>query len=344
MNAQTPQPRRLELSAITGRGAHLLIWVYFVTISSLALLALDDVHSPAPVFLSIGIFAAIWTALTCDRGERASIQVCVFVISASTVTVVLSSWNAAVGGFSQWYVGAGALAMFYLSLRGRNLMAWVGFTALGLATIAWGLSTPDRLIEAIMLVARQAPIVLVGSLFSFGMTLTSRKLESVHEAETARVAAEAAALARNAERSRRLAALDAAVGPQLRRIADGEELTDSDRHELLIAEARLRDSLRARQLDLPDIVAAVQRARRRGVIVLLLDDRYPLALPAGTLSALSDASVRMLDSADSGTVTIRLLPAGRPLLATLVTTQGDAYSRVELPALLTPTTKDPSSQ
>ncbi|WP_010203875.1 hypothetical protein [Salinibacterium sp. PAMC 21357] len=339
MTRDSRSPQRLQLPEITSRGAHLLIWIYFVTMSGLALLALDDVYVPAIVYLSILIFGAIWLALTRDTNERVSVRVSLFVIAASVLTTLLSSWNAITGGFSQWYVGAGALAMFYLGLRGRDLLAWVGFAAIGLATIAWGLTTEDRLVEAFVLVARQAPIVLVGSLFSFGMKRTSRKLEHVHEADTIRVAAEAAALARTAERSRRLASLDAAVGANLQRIADGEELSEEDRDELLIAEARLRDSLRARQLDLPEVVAAVQRARRRGVVVLLLDDRYPLALPSGALSSVIDASVRMLDAAHSGTVTIRLLPAGRQLLATLVA-DGDGYTRVELDS----TTKGPSSQ
>lgn len=329
-------PQRLELPELTGRGAHLLIWIYYATMSSLAVLSLDDVHSPTIVYLSVVIFGAIWFALTQDTSERVSVRVCVFVISASVFTTVLSSWNAINGGFSQWYVGAGALVMFYLSLRGRDLLAWAGFAAIGAAAIIWGLTTDDRLLESILLVARQAPIVLVGSLFAYGMKRTSKRLENVHDADTARVAAEAAALARTAERSRRLAALDAAVGPHLQRIADGSPLSDDDRQELLVAEARLRDSLRARQLDLPEIVAAVQRARRRGVVVLLLDDRYPLALPAGALSRVIDASVRMLDNASDGTVTIRLLPAGRQLLATLVA-DGHEYSRAELPSALADT-------
>ncbi|WP_341952907.1 hypothetical protein [Salinibacterium sp. TMP30] len=332
MSRRTAAPRRLELPEITGRGAHTLIWIYYATMSALALLSLEDVHSPAIVYLSIANFGAIWFVLTRDTAQRVRIGVCIFVISASVLATLLSSWNAIAGGFSQWYVGAGALAMFYLSLRGRDLYAWLGFSAIGLAVIAWGITTDDRLLEAIVLVARQAPIVLVGSLFSFGMKRTGRKLENVHEADTARVAAEAAALARTAERSRRLAALDSAVGRQLQRIAEGDDLSDDDRRELLIAEARLRDTLRARQLDLPEIVAAVQRARRRGVAVLLLDDRYPLALPSGALPRVSDAAVRMLDSAVTGTVTIRLLPAGRALLATMVA-DGKEYSRVELPSL-----------
>jgi hypothetical protein len=333
MSHQRNTRQRLELPEITGRGAHLLIWIYYVTISALALLALDDVHFPAIVFVSIGIYGAIWFALTRDTRQRAGRGVAIFVISASAVTTLLSSWNSTSGGFSQWYVGAGALVMFYLSLRGRDLEAWIGFSAIGVAFIAWGLTTDDRLAESIMVVARQAPIVLVGSLFSYGMSRTSKKLEGLHETDTARVAAEAAALARTAERSRRLAFLDASVGLHLQRIADGAELTSSDRQELLVAEARLRDSLRARQLDVPEIAAAVQRARRRGTIVLLLDDRYPLTLPTGALAQTIAEAVRMLDSAVDGRVTIRLLPAGRPLLATMVA-DGEEYTRVEVPALL----------
>ncbi|QYH35319.1 hypothetical protein [Salinibacterium sp. M195] len=332
MSPHTASSPGLKLPQITGRGAHVLIWIYFVTISALALLALDDVRSPLIVYISTAIFGSIWWVLTRDTAERASIRTSVYVIIASVVATAISSENSLASGFSQWYVGAAALVMFYLSLRRRDLLAWIGFSAIAIVVIGWGFTTEDRLLEAILLVARQAPFVLVGSLFSVGMQRTSRSLEGVHEVETARAAAEAAALARTAERSRRLVALDAAVGAHLQRIADGAELTQEERNELLIAEARLRDSLRARQLDLPEIVAAVQSARRRGVSVVLLDDRYPLPLPAGALTTVVDAAVRILDAATSGAVTIRLLPAGRALLTTMVA-DGDYYSRVEIPSL-----------
>lgn len=329
MSRQTDASRQGELPELTGRGAHLLIWIYYVTMSTLALLALDDVHSPWIVFVSIAIFGVVVVALTRDTQPRAGVGVSIFVIVAAVLVNILSSWNSVEGGFSQWYVGTGAWVMFYLALRGRNLLAWSGFGLMALVVLAWGMSTDDRLLESIVLVARQTPYVLTGSLFFYGMVRTNKRLEHLHEADTARFAAEAAALARTAERSRRLAALDAAVGPQLQRIADGTELSDDDRRQLLVAEARLRDSLRARQLDLPEVVAAVQRARQRGVEVLLLDDRYPLALPLGALSGVIESSVHMLDAATEGTVTIRLLPSGRQLLATMVA-DGDEYARVEL--------------
>ncbi|WP_339619091.1 hypothetical protein [uncultured Salinibacterium sp.] len=322
---------QLDLPQMTGLGAHILIWTYFVTISVLGLLSLDDVHSPLPVYISIALFAAVWTLLTQDTQPRVGLGASIFTIAASVIATVISSDNAIVGGFSQWYVGAGALSMFYLSLRRRELLAWAGFAAIGVVVILWGLSTEDRLLEAVLLVARQAPFVLVGSLFSVGMRRTRKRLDGIHDVEIARAAAEAAALARTAERSRRLAGLDAAVGTQLQRIADGSELTDDDRAELVIAEARLRDSLRARQLDLPEIVSAVQRARRRGITVVLLDDRYPLALPNGALSSITEAAVHTLNNASTGAVTIRLLPAGRPVLATVVTDDKE-YSRIEIPA------------
>jgi len=299
--------------------------------SVLALLSLDHVHSPTPVYVGITAFGIAWLALSLDNAKPARLSVTVLVILLSVGTTLLLSWNAVNGGFSQWYVGSGALVMFYLCLRGRNLWAWIGFALIGGAVLAWGLTTEDRLFEAIMLVARQAPFVLVGSLFAYGMGRTSKRLEEVHDVETARAAAEAAALARSAERSRRLTALEIAVGPQLRLIANGDQLSPTDRRELLVAEARLRDSLRARQLDVPEIVAAAQRARRRSVTVVLLDDRYPLPLPPHTLAGVIEGAVSMLDAALDGTVTIRLLPAGRALIATFVA-DGSEYTRVEIPA------------
>lgn len=331
MTQQHDSSNRLEVPEITGRAAHIVLWVIYATMSLLALLALGDVHHPAPVYISIALFGAITFLLVRDTQPRVGWGVCLFVIVASVCATLLSSWNTVNGGFSQWFVSTGAFAMFYLLLRGRDAAAWIGFSAIGLVVIAWGFTTDDRLPEAILLVARQVPIILVGSLFVFGMKLTSRRLESVQAAITARVSAEAAALARAAERSRRLAELDHVVGPQLKRIAHGDELSEDDRRELLIAEARLRDGMRARQLDLPAVVAAVARARRRGVGVLLLDDRYPAPVPSESLSDINEAAVRMLEAAAGGTVTIRLLPAGRTLLATMVS-DGDAYSRIELPA------------
>ncbi|QAV70269.1 hypothetical protein ESZ53_07330 [Salinibacterium sp. UTAS2018] len=331
MTRETTPRGRLDLPQITGLGAHLLIWNYFVTISVLALLSLDDVHSAVPVWISIALFGSVWFVLTHDAQPRVGLGVSIYVSVACVVSTAISSNNSIVGGFSQWYVGAGALAMFYLSLRRRDLVAWLGFVGIAITVLLWGLSTDGRLLEAILLVARQAPYVLVGSLFSFGMRRTRHRLDDIRSIETSRAAAEAAALARTAERSRRLAGLDAAVGAQLQRIADGVELTDDDRAELVIAEARLRDSLRARQLDLPEIVSAVQRARRRGATVVLLDDRYPLPLPSAALAAVTEAAVRTLDDAVTGAVTIRLLPAGRALVATMVTDDA-GFSRIEIPA------------
>ncbi|MGV8875880.1 MAG: hypothetical protein ACOH1K_00060 [Rhodoglobus sp.] len=325
----TNTAQQLQFSAITSRGAHALMWAYYLTSATLALLALDDVVEPVIVYLSVLIFGAICVVLVHSTGERSSVSVSIFVIAASLAATLISLWNTLGGGFSQWYVGAAALTMFYLSMRGRVMFAWLGFAMISLAVLAWGLTTHDRGFDALILVLWQVPMVAIGTLFSWGMRRMCARLALIHDNELARVAIEAAALARVAERTRRLAAVEATIGPQLHRIAAGGDLTTNDRHEFLVAQERLRDGLRARQLDLPEITAAVRSARQRGVTVVLLDDHYPLALASDELVPVIAASVRMLNATTEGTVTIRLVPAGRKLLATLVA-DGEEYRRVDL--------------
>jgi hypothetical protein len=64
------------------------------------------------------------------------------------------------------------------------------------------------------------------------------------------------------------------AGPALARIADPDHtLTESERRELQLLEARFRDEIRGRALATEEVLEAARRARDRGVTVQILDDR-----------------------------------------------------------------------
>ena len=99
-----------------------------------------------------------------------------------------------------------------------------------------------------------------------------------------------------------------------------------------LTELRLRDILRSPLLDRPSLNASIWDARSRGVTVKLLDDRSEResALPFSSRDLTKNlrieepslktvcAAVQTLDQCESGdSVTVRLLPSGRGVFATI---------------------------
>lgn len=97
-----------------------------------------------------------------------------------------------------------------------------------------------------------------------------------------------------------------------------------------LTEKRLRDVLRSPRLNHPALHAAVWDARSRGIEVRLLDDRrhapitdvsdvrqFELVDEDAAVTRLLPEFLRALDNADTGTVTIRLLPPGRRAFASI---------------------------
>lgn len=85
------------------------------------------------------------------------------------------------------------------------------------------------------------------------------------------------------------------VEPLLGRLADPQiELTAADRERCVTLEARLRDSITARNLSSPKVSAAIETARSRGVTVTLVDNRngaLPDAARAAALEQLAQVAL-----------------------------------------------------
>ncbi|MGB3371187.1 MAG: hypothetical protein WBA81_11250, partial [Rhodococcus sp. (in: high G+C Gram-positive bacteria)] len=133
------------------------------------------------------------------------------------------------------------------------------------------------------------------------------------------------------ERERQLRRLDSLVRPVLVHIAESTQLDEAGTREALLVEATLRDSIRARALDVPDIVSAARSARERGVTVQLLDDGG-LGANSGQAVEFRRTVVEQLDAAHSGSITVRVQPPDRNVLATIVVSRGDYTERFEFDA------------
>lgn len=327
MTTTTPP---LSMVHLAGTGSRVMIWSYFATMVVLAFWSIEDVANPAPTFVALIFFAGMCIAVDRDPGTVLDVETTVFVVALWPVIAVLVSWQLELaGGYAQWFLGAGTVSYFFLSLRGRLWVAWLGFGALCAVTIVWGLTTHFGVATALLLVGKQVPILIVGTLFAIGLQRTSRSIARVSAEESARAIAEATTRATIAQRDRALATLDAFATPLLNRIVEGAPLTPADRLEFAVAEAELRDGVRARGLSGPRVVEAARQARRRGVEVVLLDDSEPASVDPVDLDAVVERLSAALALAKDGRIVARLLPPGRADVATLLV-ESSAGSRHEV--------------
>src|SRR5690606_29761691 len=124
-----------------------------------------------------------------------------------------------------------------------------------------------------------AGVLFTASLLGLGLKRTSRRINALRRRSVELAASTAAAEAERDVREDKLEELSQVAAPLLARVASGPDMTREDRIECLLAEATLRDSVRAGVLHDDAIAQSATRARRRGVEVNLLDDRGA-ALPS----------------------------------------------------------------
>ena len=323
------KPTLAGLTNLTGWGTRAVMWLYFVTIAALALSTTGGIREPWRVIIAIALFAVLTLAATLDGGDRLSLPVTLLAVVVGPINALLLAWQLPYVGYNSWFVGAGTTTLFLLCLRGRIAYAWIGFGVLSAVILVWGATSFVTVAGAGTMLARQGLVVVVGTMFALGLRRTIREIDTLTAAATERAATEAARLAETTERARRHAELAETVAPLLERIASGAPISVDDRRDFAIAEAELRDSLRARGLRTPVVIDAVRSARRRGVDVVLLDDSNA-ETPDDQLEAFAQLVADTLHDSIDGRVTARLLPAGRPVLGTVVA-DGTTYSKHEVP-------------
>lgn len=222
-------------------------------------------------------------------------------------------------------VGSGAALCAFLCVRGRTLWGWAGQVAAFL--VFW--SASPSFASATSTFVTCAGVMLMASFFAYVVRPAAASIYALREERARQVAEKAAADAARDERGRQLRRLDVLVRPVLALIADAHELDDRSRREAILVEATLRDSIRARALDVPSVVLAARAARGRGVTVQLLDDGGLAQVDDSVAARIHEAVVAQLNSATSGSVTVRIHPPGRSVLTTVVVARNEDVERFE---------------
>lgn len=284
----------------------------------------------AQAALALAAVLAAGVILVLVPGEPFSWPATVLVLAAGPFAVVLTHLNIAADALRQpWAAFAFSYVLGVLALRGRIGAAWLGVAAVAVTIAAVDLVL-DVALGSLYVSIVALSTVAGASVCALILRPTQRSLRLLHEDAAMRAAAEAAIAAEHAERVRQLDRLDEIARPLLERIARGDELSALEREECWLLEAELRDGLRAPRLVTDELNSAARGARARGVEVLLLDDGGFAGVARAVRRQVVELAVRELDAAEAGSVTIRVLPAGRRNIATVLASAPGGDRRTEI--------------
>ena len=230
--------------------------------------------------------------------------------------------------------GGGTVLCAFLCVRGRVAASWTSQAIVFAVAAAWALRTGGGLDQAVGQLLSSTGLMVSATLFAWLVRPAAATIYRLRAAQTRQLAERAAADAVRTERATQKARLDELARPLLVTFAEDGGLTGGDVEHARLLEARLRDGIRARALDVRQVTRSTWAARARGVDVRLLDDSRsgPTDADEATMAGLHAEIVTHLDRAVDGQITIRLQPPGRTSLATITTITADGVSIHEIAA------------
>ncbi len=228
-----------------------------------------------------------------------------------------------------WPLSATTALATFLCVRGRTPVAWVSLVGAIVVCVAWAEQTGQGAGVGLMVGLPALAPLLMATFFALSIRPAAADIFALRRSATAAIAEEAAHGAVLEERDRQLERLDAQARPLLERLTAAGSLSDADRRTCALVEARLRDSLRAPLLDVPDVREAAWSARARDVEVVLLDDHGMDRAEPAVRRRITGAVADVLATAADGSVTVRILPPGRSVLATVLQSAEDRIVRAE---------------
>lgn len=336
---RAPESRGSDISRLVGlhtRGAQLILGVFMISNVLFAVSTadrLDHVWASYLAVVLVGLGGVIVTRPHPDPFSSALTFAVLAIVLVSTALVSYALPDTGSLGRATWHLGANTWLLWFLIMRRRITRAWLGGAGMLVITMVWTELAGRGALAGLLLASPQILLLLIATLFGGALRRSAARISALSQRSVDAAAASSAMEAARRIQDQRAEELAQAAVPVLTRIASGEELTDETRRELVRIEAQLRDSVRGRSLATPTIVDAATRARERGVDVTLLDDRGEPAPSHEHMSAVVSAVERALDAAHSGSVTVRLLPAGRPESLTIVSQADDATHQFSLPSV-----------
>ncbi len=286
----------------------LLTWLamaYAMLHAMLGAVSVENYLEPTAAIASIVLYLiTVSSTMLLYRGIRIPSTQAFTALAAALIIPVLAQSQLSpenYNNYSTWYVMGIATLMSAVLIRGHIAIAWLGIAGMTIEVVLWaGIQNffDSGLLGAIMFTAGCTAVKL-------GLTRIAGELESFERRTVESQASAASMVAAGRQRSNLLAATLHRASPTLTRIATGDALSDQEQLEARLLEAALRDEIRGRDL-LNDLTrAAIAGARRRGVVVNVLDEGGLQKLSASARDGLLAQVAQALDQVARGRVTVR---------------------------------------
>lgn len=219
--------------------------------------------------------------------------------------LALGDGGARTATYGTWYVGGLGALMVVVMVRRRTASAWIGAVLLSVGAMVW-LGPLDALGQGLV-----GSIVWIGvaHLLVFLIDRAERDADQLAELQAVTSSWEAAQEGRERERRVQVQRALAVGGPILTRvIAMHGVLSEDERREAAIAEARLRDELRGPRLLDDAVRAEIDAARRRGAQVSVFDEGGLEGVTDDALRAIRQELADTLRGSTSNRIIIRTSP------------------------------------
>lgn len=334
MTAAAPvaAPRLLDYSS---GYAYALVIAFTVANTVFVALNQDSLGHPVAGWLALAIITAAALLLVRGRDEQLALTSAIAVALAAIVVsgLILETLQPDPDGLfgrAEWFRSSNTLLLTFVALRSRPVVAVAGYVGMaGVDVLLLSSEGGDPWTGLDPLLDVRTVSIIGGILLNRILVISRRGIKDANRRATdiesrTRADRQVAAL-----RRQRMEEVMATAGDALTRVARGGPFTEENLREFTVAEAALRDGVRARTLtELAGVKKATRDARLRGVTVTLLDDRGEHGLAAEEVAEVRRATVAALSGAAAGeTVTVRLLPSDREETATIVAESGAGIRR-----------------
>ena len=272
----------------------------------LGLINFTKYERPIPAAVALVIYLAVLILVTRFRNELRlpNAMAAVAVLAALTIIGLTLYAIGEVKNYPNqlWFVvGIGSI-MGILAWRNRGVLAWLGIIALVTSLLVWGGT------EVLVASGVAGSLALVAGSQGAAMALKSAQRsasEFLDRRIDANLESEDLTIRRAGSQLRLKTALDSSL-PLLRMIQQKEgKVTSLDSKKLRLAEAGIRDQIRAKGFQDEGLIAAVFSARERGVEVQLADDGGIDTLETEKKESLFKELSKTLSGIEVGKVVIR---------------------------------------
>lgn len=320
--------RREDASTIIGmqsRGAVVVAGLFLLGYLLTTLGTLEDVRAVWPLLVAFAVVAAGMATLLFAAGDPLPLRsaIVIAMAPAAVFALVLPVLAVPLGNTLQLGppLGGSVVICSFMCVRGRVALAWLGLAGSYAVLGVWGVETGQGPLAGISQGFGNVAVMLMATFFAYLLRPAASAIYELRGQSVRQFAVQAAATAAQTERGLQLTRLNTLARPSLEAMAGRVPMTEDQMAETVLIEARLRDGIRARALDLPMVTDAAWAARARGVRVVLLDDgglERADARGDEIRRRLASAVARHLEGAVSGEVTVRIQPPGRNVLATVI--------------------------